>query len=78
MNGMSAPPASTSVGALTDAAVSAVGVRTAFEVATEKPIVYPIAAVKGYGNENRALDFIAYVRSDAGRKVLDKFGFRRP
>lgn len=63
---------------LTDAAVSAVGVRTAFEVPTEKPIVYPIAAVKGYGNENRALDFIAYVRSDAGRKVLDKFGFRRP
>jgi len=63
---------------LTDAAISAVGVRTAFEVSTEKPIVYPIAAVKGYGNENRALDFIAYVRSDAGRKVLDKFGFRRP
>src|SRR6185436_18245372 len=63
---------------LTDAAVSAVGVRTAFEVPTEKPIVYPIAAVKGYGNENRARDFIAYVRSDAGRKVLDKFGFRRP
>ena len=43
-----------------------------------RKILYPIAAVKGYGNENRALDFIAFVRSDAGRKVLDKYGFRRP
>jgi molybdate transport system substrate-binding protein len=63
---------------LTDASVSPVSVHTAFEVATDQPIVYPIAAVKGYGNENRALDFIAFVRSDAGRKVLDKYGFRRP
>jgi len=47
-------------------------------VPTAKPIVYPIAAVKGYGNENRALDFIAFVRSDAGRKLLDKYQFRRP
>ena len=37
-----------------------------------------LAAVKGYGNENRALDFIAFVRSDTGRKILDKYGFRRP
>ena len=63
---------------LTDAAASPVSVRTAFEVPTDKPIVYPIAAVKGYGNENRALDFIAFVRSDANRKILDKYGFRRP
>jgi molybdate transport system substrate-binding protein len=58
--------------------VSPVSVRTAFEVPTEQPILYPIAAVKGYGNENRARDFIAFVRSDAGRKVLDKYGFGRP
>jgi molybdate transport system substrate-binding protein len=63
---------------LTDAAVSPASVRSVLEVPTAKPIVYPIAAVKGYGNENRALDFIAFVRSDAGQKILDKFGFRRP
>ena len=62
----------------TDAAISPVRVRTAFEVPTEKSILYPIAAVKGYGNENRALDFITFLRSDAGRKILDKYGFRRP
>ena len=63
---------------LTDAAVSPVTVRTALEVRTDKPIVYPIAAVKGYGNENRAIDFIAFVRSDTGQKILDKYGFQRP
>jgi len=55
-----------------------VSVRTALEVPTEEPVVYPIAAVKGYGNENRALDFIAFVRSDTGRKILDRYNLRRP
>jgi molybdate transport system substrate-binding protein len=63
---------------MTDAAASPVSVRTALEVPTDRPIVYPIAAVKGYGNENRALDFIAFVRSAAGRKILDKYRFGKP
>ena len=37
----------------TDAATSPVKVRTRLEVALESPILYPIAAVKGFGNENR-------------------------
>ncbi len=61
---------------LTDASVSPVPVRTVEQVPTETPIVYPIAAVKGYGSENRALAFIAYVRSDAGQKILSKYGFQ--
>jgi len=62
----------------TDAAVSPVKVRVAMEVPTETSIVYPIAAVKGYGSENRARSFIAFMRSEAGQKVLDKYGFKRP
>lgn len=62
----------------TDATIAPVKVRVAFEVPTEKPIVYPIAVVKGYGSENRALDFIAFVRSDSGQKILDKYGFQKP
>lgn len=62
----------------TDAAVSPVKVRVAMEVPTDTPIVYPIAVVKGYGSENRAMSFIAFVRSEAGQKVLEKYGFRRP
>jgi molybdate transport system substrate-binding protein len=62
----------------TDAAVSPVKVRVAMEVPTESPIVYPIAVVKGYGSENRARSFVAFVRSEAGQKVLDRYGFKRP
>jgi molybdate transport system substrate-binding protein len=40
--------------------------------------MYPIGAVKGFGNENRALDFIAFVRSEAGQAILAKYGFLNP
>jgi molybdate transport system substrate-binding protein len=63
---------------VTDAAISPVKVRTAFEVPLDKPILYPIATVKGFGNENRALDFIAFVRSPAGQTILAKYGFLAP
>jgi molybdate transport system substrate-binding protein len=62
----------------TDAAIAPVKVRVAFEVPTDKAIVYPIAVVKGYGSENRALDFIAFVRSDGGQRILYRHGFQKP
>ncbi len=63
---------------VTDAAASPVTVRTALEVAVDRPILYPIAATKGFGNEQRALEFIAFVRSPAGQAILAKFGFLPP
>jgi molybdate transport system substrate-binding protein len=63
---------------LTDAAASPVRVRTALEVPVEHPILYPIAAVRGWGNENGALDFIDFVRSESGQRILAKYGFLRP
>ena len=62
----------------TDAAISPVKVRTAFQVPLDSPILYPIAAVVGFGNEDRALDFIAFVRSHAGQAILAKYGFLKP
>jgi molybdate transport system substrate-binding protein len=62
----------------TDVSISPVELRTVAEVATDEPILYPIAVVKGYGSERRAQDFIDFVRSQAGRKILDKYGFRQP
>jgi len=62
----------------TDAAIMPDKVEVLFEVPTKTPILYPIAAVKGGGNENFALKFIEYVRSDAGQKVLAKYGFQKP
>jgi molybdate transport system substrate-binding protein len=62
----------------TDAAVSANKVRIGFEVPLDKPILYPIAATKGEGNETRALGFIAFVRSESGQRILQKYGFQKP
>lgn len=63
---------------VTDAAIMPDRVEVLFEVPTKTPILYPIAAVKGGGNESFALKFIEYVRSDAERKVLEKYGFQKP
>ena len=63
---------------LTDATSSPVKVLTAMEVPVEQPILYPIAAVKGWGNQNRAIDFIAFVRSESGQQILQKYGFQKP
>jgi molybdate transport system substrate-binding protein len=62
----------------TDAAVSPVKVRVAAEVALDAPVSYPIAVVKGFGNERRSRGFVEFVRSDAGRKILAKYGFLQP
>ena len=62
----------------TDAAISPAKVRKAFEVPLDSPILYPIAAVAGFGNEDSALHFIAFVRSDSGQEILAKYGFLKP
>lgn len=62
----------------TDAAIMPGKVDILFEAPTRTPILYPIAAVKGGGNENFALKFIDYVRSDVGQKILFRHGFQKP
>jgi molybdate transport system substrate-binding protein len=62
----------------TDAALMPDKVEVMFEVPTRTPILYPIATVKGSGNENFALKFVEYVRSDAGQRILARYGFRKP
>ena len=42
---------------------------------SHRPIVYPIALVKGTRNENLAKSFISLTTSEEGKKVLLKFGF---
>jgi molybdate transport system substrate-binding protein len=43
--------------------------------ASHKPIIYPIAAVKGSKNEKAAKSFIALVTSAEGQAILSKYGF---
>ncbi len=44
--------------------------------ASHKPVVYPIAAVKGTKSEVDAKAFIALVLSPEGKKILQKYGFK--
>ncbi len=61
----------------TDAAIMAGRVRVAAvaPAASHRPILYPIAAIKG-PNEKLALAFISLVRSAQGERILEKYGFR--
>jgi molybdate transport system substrate-binding protein len=44
--------------------------------ASHKPIIYPIAVVKGTKNEKAAKGFISLVASDEGGKILSEYGFK--
>jgi molybdate transport system substrate-binding protein len=62
----------------TDALVRAKEVRIAAEVPerAHRPIVYPIAVVKGSKKEVLTRQFIGVVTSKEGEKILEKYGFR--
>lgn len=63
---------------LTDALILPSGVKVALEVPLSSQILYPIAVVKGNGNENRAREFIAYLKGEAAQGILQKYGFGKP
>lgn len=62
----------------TDAAMLPDKVRVALQVPTQKPILYPIAAIRASSDKTVARDFIAFVQSYAGTKLLQKYGFVKP
>jgi molybdate transport system substrate-binding protein len=64
----------------TDVLVRAKEVRIVAEAPEQshRPVVYPIAAVKGSKKEVLAREFIAIVTSKEGEKILEKYGFRVP
>ncbi|GAP34986.1 molybdate ABC transporter substrate-binding protein [Piscinibacter sakaiensis] len=62
----------------TDAAIQKDKVRLVATVPTEKPILYPIAAVAGGPNAEGARQFLAFLQTPPAQAVLAKYGFRRP
>jgi molybdate transport system substrate-binding protein len=62
----------------TDARSNADKVKVAMEVPVETPILYPVAVVKGNGNERAARRFVDFVRACAGQQILGKYGFGAP
>lgn len=64
----------------TDAAARSAAVRVAAEAAaaSHKPVIYPIAVVKGTPNRSAAQSFVDMVLSKEGSAILKKYGFRVP
>lgn len=62
----------------TDALIEQDKTRIALTVPTRAPVSYPIAQVATSKNAALGRDFIAFLRSDAGQRILDGFGFARP
>lgn len=63
---------------LTDALIMPGRVKISFEPPLATPVLYPVAAVKGNGNENGARNFIAFLDQEAAQKILAKYGFGKP
>lgn len=64
----------------TDASVRAKEVRIdAFAPGkSHKPVIYPIAVLKGTMDEADAKGFVSFVLSPEGRSIFEKYGFRKP
>ncbi len=62
----------------TDALIDQGKARIAFTVPTATPVSYPIAQIAASRNAALGRDFIAFVRGEAGQKILGGFGFSQP
>ncbi|TAN46104.1 MAG: molybdate ABC transporter substrate-binding protein [Nitrospirae bacterium] len=62
----------------TDAAVRGKEVKVALTAPekSHKPVVYPIAVLKGTPNSTAARGFVSFATSPEGRKILEKYGFK--
>jgi len=62
----------------TDAAIKADRVKVAIEASEQshKPVVYPIAVIKGSKEEILGKEFISFVVSQEGKQIMKKYGFK--
>jgi molybdate transport system substrate-binding protein len=63
---------------LTDALIMPTRVKNAFEAPLSGEILYPVAAVKGNGNENGARAFLEFLKGDSAQAILARYGFQKP
>lgn len=62
----------------TDARLASKKVRIIANLSGHKPIVYPAAMVRACAHEDAARAFIAYLQSEEGQAILERYGFKKP
>ena len=62
----------------TDAVIVKDKIKIAFEVPTPEPVLYPIAITRASRTPQFARQFLDFVRSEVGQKILQRFGFTKP
>jgi molybdate transport system substrate-binding protein len=62
----------------TDAPIKANRLKIAIEAPgqSHKPVLYPIAVIKGSRQENLGKDFISFVVSQEGKQIMKEYGFK--
>lgn len=62
----------------TDAAIAKDKVKIVTAIATQKPVLYPIAVVAASKQAKLAQAFVGYVASEPAQAILAKYGFGKP
>ncbi|MBL8534189.1 MAG: molybdate ABC transporter substrate-binding protein [Betaproteobacteria bacterium] len=61
-----------------DALLMPVRVKAVLPVDVPQPILYPVAVVRGGGNQKGGAAFVAYLKSATAAEILGRFGFQKP
>lgn len=62
----------------TDAAIAKDKVAVVTALASQRPVLYPIAVVSASRQPQRAQEFVAFIAGANGRSILAKYGFGKP
>lgn len=62
----------------TDALVMPARVKVAARIEVPAEILYPVAAIRGGGNQRGGIQFVAFLKSEMAQRILARHGFLKP
>lgn len=62
----------------TDALVMPARVKVAARIEVPAEILYPVAAIRGGGNQRGGIQFVAFLKSETAQRILARHGFLKP
>lgn len=62
----------------TDALVMPARVKVAARIELPAEILYPVAAIRGGGNQKGGIQFVAFLKTETAQRILARYGFLKP